>query len=246
MKISVHTLVKNEERFVWYAINSVISFVDEILVWDNGSTDNTIKIIQSIKSPKIKFNNFAGVPSLARQRMLEETKADWILILDGDEIWWESSIKQLVSGIRNNYDCVVTPNYMLVGDIFHYQEGKAGKYKIANRTGHLNIRFVRNAPGLHVKGVYPNEAYVTKEGVKIQNFPKEKIYFSDTPYLHTSFLKKKKYELGIPFPLDFYYPEVLFIPRPKIIPSPWVCTNYGYKFQAVWQTPLKKIKRRIR
>ena len=53
MSIWAHTLVKNEERFVWFAINSVIDYVDEMRVWDNGSSDSTVKIIKSIKNSKI-------------------------------------------------------------------------------------------------------------------------------------------------------------------------------------------------
>jgi len=52
-KIVVHCLVKNEENFIWYAINSVLPFVDKIMIWDNDSTDKTIEIIKSIHSPKI-------------------------------------------------------------------------------------------------------------------------------------------------------------------------------------------------
>lgn len=76
MKIVGHCLVKNEENFVWFAINSVIDYLDELLVWDTGSSDNTVPIIQSINSPKIKFREIGNVDvkrlSEARQRMLGE------------------------------------------------------------------------------------------------------------------------------------------------------------------------------
>ena len=246
MGIVAHTLVKNEERFVWFAINSVIDCVDEMRVWDNGSSDSTVKIIKSIKNSKITFKDASGVrPEVARQRMLDETKSDWIFILDGDEIWYEPSIEYLISNIQSNIDCVVVPNYMLIGDIFHYQEEKAGRYKIAGRVGHYNIRAVKNSPGLHLEGVYPNEAFVTKEGVKVQNLPEEKILFLDKPYLHASFLKKNKYEIGEEFAPDFYYPEVFFKDRPDFVPSPWRPMAVRYKLKAFFETPLKKIKRRI-
>lgn len=248
MKITAHTLVKNEENFVWYAINSVIDYVDEIFVWDNGSSDKTVEAVQSIKSPKIKFRYFAGSASLARQKMLSETNADWLFILDGDEIWHGGAVADLRSKIYDlgdKKDVVVIPNYMLVGDIFHYQENIAGRYSIAGRVGHYNIRAIRITPGLHIEGIYPNEAYVTKKGVKVQDLDKERILFLDKPYLHASFLKKIKYEFGIPFPLDFYYPEVFFKLRPTIIPSPWKSMGFGYKFRAFFETPLRLIYRRI-
>lgn len=255
MKISAHCLVKNEDRFVWYSIMSVIDYVDEVMIWDQGSTDKTIEIIKSIDSPKIAFKKVTQEVHALRQKMLEETDADWIFILDGDEIWYTDAIKNLRNSLEkneNNKDCVVVPNYMLIGDIFHYQEKLAGKYRIGERKGHFNIRAARRTDGLHVEGIYPNEAYVTKEGVKVQNLNKERILFLETPYLHTSFLqrsskdaKKIKYEIGDSFPRDFYYPEVFFRPRPNIVPSPWKSMELIYKLRAGIETPLKKLKRRL-
>src|SRR3972149_6793917 len=114
MGIVGHTLVKNEQEFIWYAITSVIDHLDGLMVWDNGSTDATIKIIRSIESPKIKFRDASGLsPERARQKMLEETESDWIFVLDGDEIWYDgviSSIRQLTTVIKE--DLIVVPNYM--------------------------------------------------------------------------------------------------------------------------------------
>ena len=48
MKIWAHTLVMNEDRFIWYAVMSVIDYVDKILIFDTGSTDGTVRIIKGI------------------------------------------------------------------------------------------------------------------------------------------------------------------------------------------------------
>ncbi len=248
MKISAHVLVKNEERFVWFAVMSVINYVDEVFVWDNGSSDKTSKIVSLIKSPKVKFRK---VPEMslqkAREEMIHETKADWIFILDGDEIWHDSSIFEIRNGIEksgDNKDCIVVPNYMLVGDIYHFQEREAGRYNVAGRRGHYNIRAVRNTKGLHVEGVYGNEAFVTKEGIKVQDLPENRILMLNSPYLHASFLKRKKFEIGDGFPSDFYYPEVFFRSRPEIVPSPWGSMSGNFKFLSFVETPFRKIYRR--
>lgn len=259
MRITVHCLVKNEENFIWYAINSVLPYVEKILVWNTGSTDKTVEIVKTIKSPKIEFEEKGNVDSIAfaklRQEMINKTDTDWIMVLDGDEIWWDEALRKVVaqlSGRQADYDLVVSPCYMVVGDIFHYQEESAGKYKIQGREGHLNIRFIRNFTGLKVSGIYSNEAFEDSSGRKVQNFPKDKVFFSEEKYLHLSHLLRSaksrfkfKYELGIPFPKDFYYPEVLFRPRPEIVPSPWKISSKSYKLIAGIETPLKKGKRRI-
>lgn len=256
MKITAHCLVKNEENFVWFAINSVIDHVDEVMVWDHGSMDKTVEIIKTIKSLKIKFKQVKGEVSELRQKMLEETNSDWIFVLDGDEIWPDSVIKNLVFNIKDSiskFEVIIVANRMLVGDIFHYQEEVAGRYKIAKWSGHYNIRAIKKTSGLHIEGIYPNEAYVTKDGIKVQDLSDaKKLIFFDDRYLHASFLKRSskdrkkiKYEIGLDFPLDFFFPEVLFKMRPEIVPSPWVPMNTGYKLRAIIETPLKKLKRRI-
>ena len=100
MKIWANTIVNNEENFIWFAIMSVVDYVDKVLVWDSGSTDNTVAIIkeiQKIKKDRIIFREVGEVKgedfAKARQAMLEQSRCDWILILDGDEIWWKGSIK---------------------------------------------------------------------------------------------------------------------------------------------------------
>lgn len=265
MKITGHTLVKNEENFVWFAINSVIDYLDELMVWDTGSSDNTVPIIQLFNNPKIKFREIGTVDNKglaeARQRMLDETPTtdsgqDWIFVLDGDEVWHESAIKDLrfrIYELEDKKDLVVSPNCMLVGDMFHYQEERAGRYRIAGRMGHYNVRAIRMTEGLKVTGVYPNEAYVNGDGVKVQDLPDERILFLDEAYLHASYLKrsgkdnkKLKHEIGESYARGFYYPEVFFRDRPSVVPSPWVLPDFDYKFRAFWETPLKKIKRRIK
>ena len=260
MKISCHCLIKNEENFIWFAINSVIDYVDELLVWDTGSTDKTIEIIKSIENSKIKFREVGHASpvriSELRQQMLEETNADWLLILDGDEIWYQSSVQKLIAEVNINkeYNIAVVPMKVLIGDIFHYQEAKAGKYTIAGRVGHHTVRALNlRSNNLHVEGIYPNEAYVTDKGIKVQNLPSNKILFLEKQYLHASHLnrssrdrKKIKYEIGEEFSKDFYYPEVLFKTRPPIIPSPWRSMTLGYRFKSELETPFKKVKRRIR
>src|SRR3989344_4882806 len=162
--ITAHCLVRNEENFIWFAINSVIDNVEKVIVWDTGSTDGTVEIIKTIKSPKIEFEekgkSAAKTLVQHRQEMIDKTDTDWIMILDGDEVWWDEAMQNTKYQILNTkYDLVVSPCYMAVGDIFHYQEEAAGRYQIHDRSGHLNIRFIRNFPGLKVTGVYPNEAF---------------------------------------------------------------------------------------
>jgi len=252
-------LVKNEENFIWFAINSVIDYVDKLLVWDTGSTDKTVEIIKTIKNSKIDFTEKGTVTpegfAQLRSEMIKVTDTDWILVLDGDEIWLKEGIEELINLInkfKDIKDLIVSPVKMLIGDIYHYQEEKAGQYKIKKRTGHLNIRAIRNLNGLQVKGSFPNEYFVNSDGIAIQDLPSERILFAKVPYLHASHLirspkniKKYKYELGISFTKNYFYPEVLFKERPIEIKSPWGPIDSSYWCRAAIQTPFRWLKRKI-
>ena len=54
-KLTVHCVVKNEEKWIWFAIESIRDIAKEIIIYDTGSTDNTVEIIKTIKDKKIKL-----------------------------------------------------------------------------------------------------------------------------------------------------------------------------------------------
>jgi len=213
MNIWVHTLVKNEERYIWYALMSVIEYVDKIIVWDTGSDDRTVEIIKIIKKyfpDKILFKELGDISidkfTQARQEMLYETKADWFLVLDGDEIWWDKSIKKVVNIINSKGDSIksiAVPSYNLVGDIYHYQEEAAGQYSIAGRKGHLSIRAINmKIPGLSSKKPHGTWGWVDEAGRMIQKRDPNKILFiEDSYYMHMTHLPRsnsREYDINVP------------------------------------------------
>ncbi|MDP2649594.1 MAG: hypothetical protein Q8P10_01995, partial [bacterium] len=148
------------------------------------------------------------------------------------------------------------------GDIFHHQEEEAGKYNIAGRTGHLNLRAMNmKIPGLHAAVVHDKQVYLEKDEKPIQERDPKKILFLDGAYLHathlprTSYLEKekevplraqkRKYELGIRMPKDFPYPEVFYMERPDLVPNPWLKMSNIELLRGAVQTPLKWLKRRL-
>lgn len=265
VKITVHTLVKNEQRWIWFALMSVIDYVDEILVWDTGSTDKTAAIVRSIDNRKIKFKQLNNVDaqghSDSRQKMLDETVADWIFILDGDEVWWQDSIKTLTSVMRNssNIAAIISPFYNAVGDVFHYQDPKLNLYKIKQYQGAYNIRAInRKQPDLTLNNPHGRQEYRTKD-MALQNLPNDKLLFVDAPYLHLTHLPRSmshadeqatlkrafkfRYELGLKFTLP--YPEVFYWPLPASVPNPFFKRSLNYTLIAIFLTPLRFVKNKL-
>jgi len=270
--IWANTLVRNEERYLWYAVTSVIKYVDKILIWDTGSSDKTVVITKKLQKKyprKVEFKEIGEVDidefTSVRQQMLDETKSDWVLILDGDEVWWDDSIRKVVDTIQKQggkLETIVNSYHNIVGDIYHYQEKKAGRYKIDGKVGHYTIKAMnRKIPGLHLDKPHGTQGFFDEKGKLIQKRPQKFRKFINVPYMHfthmirSSTLEKdldvpkreikQKVEIGNIFSLDFYYPEVFFKTRPNIVPSPWSNMNKDYYIKALIQTPLRKLKRRV-
>lgn len=264
MTIWANCVVYNEENFIWFAIMSVIDYVDKILVWDTGSEDRTVEIIQGVAreyEDKILFKEVGKVDKFQftniRQRMLDESRSDWILILDGDEVWWQESIRKVVGVINkkgNTKDAVVVPFYNTAGDIYHHQEQNAGRYELAGRKGHLTIRAInRKIPGLHVKEPYGKEGYFDKDNNSLQKRDPKSIVYLDAPFLHLTHLKrssknghnKYKYEIGLPFSKGFKFPVVFYKEYPAYITNPFDKISGMNKMIARFLTPFRRIKRRL-
>lgn len=82
--ISLCMIVKDEEKLLSRCLESVSSYVDEIVIVDTGSTDNTIEIAKKFNSKVFEYkwdNNFAA----ARNFSISQATGEYILILDADE-----------------------------------------------------------------------------------------------------------------------------------------------------------------
>lgn len=264
-----NTIVKNEDRYIWFAIKSVIDYLDKVLIYDTGSNDKTVEIIKLLEKDypqKIVFKEIGEVDNegftVARQQMLDETKSDWLLLLDGDEVWWKKGVEEILELINDRGDklnAIVTPVINLVGDVYHYQEQEAGQYEIMDKKGHFNIRAInRKIPGLHIKNEYPLEGFYDKDNILIQNKGENELVFQTNPLMHFTHLirssvegnvmqrgRKRKYELGIPFPKSFEYPEVFFETRLDIVLDPWEKMSKLNFLRSVVETPIRKVKRRL-
>jgi glycosyltransferase involved in cell wall biosynthesis len=99
MKLVAVSLVRNEEYWIWYALTSVRPFVDEILLFDDGSVDGTLEIVRSMRHIGDALTVFEhagrGDEHSTREAMLEEARrhgATHVLFLDGDEVYPESTL----------------------------------------------------------------------------------------------------------------------------------------------------------
>lgn len=200
--ITAHCLVKNEENFVYYTIKSVINFVDQVIVFDTGSTDKTVEIIQNLAKEypnKIIFEE-KGISdgkrhTELRQEMLDRTKTDWFMILDGDEVWTERTMIEAKKIISENasVECLVAPFYLCVGDIFHVYSGKRS-ITILGKTDFHYPRFIKILPGLHWQGDYNQDTLADKNNKEFCQV--ENSRFLSNRYWHLTHLRRSSKDDG--------------------------------------------------
>ncbi|MBA7605980.1 hypothetical protein ES703_13116 [subsurface metagenome] len=130
------------------AILSVMPIVDEFLIADGGSEDDTFKWMERLRDafPKVKLYRIPWFKSdywealdNSLNRLIREASGDWIFESSGDNLWHEKDILEIKQTIeyahRNGYNSIRHPCL------------NCGWTHIGSYV-YRNVRIVRNMPGL--------------------------------------------------------------------------------------------------
>lgn len=120
--ISVLILAKNEEKNISDCIKSC-SFADEVLVIDDGSTDNTQQIAESLGARVIHHSmngDWGGQQTFA----IQQAQYPWIFFIDADERCTPELAKEIRAKVEN-------------GEKFGYW---------VRRINHFNRKMVKHGP----------------------------------------------------------------------------------------------------
>ena len=86
--------MKNEAKELKISIDSLKKFVDEIVVVDTGSTDDTVKVAKKFGA-KIFYYDWQDDFSAPRNLALSKASGDWIIFLDADEFFSAETAKNI-------------------------------------------------------------------------------------------------------------------------------------------------------
>ncbi|GIK72612.1 MAG: glycosyl transferase family 2 [Chloroflexota bacterium] len=108
-RISVIIPVYNSERFLAEAIQSVLVQTlppDEIIVVDDGSTDNSAALVAEMPLPSMTELILVRQPNLgpaaARNRGVALASGELLAFLDADDIWLPDKLEQQVAHLARN------------------------------------------------------------------------------------------------------------------------------------------------
>ena len=105
MEITPALHLKNEEYWIHYVLRDLLKVFDKVIMLDTGSTDQTVEIAKAtasavggrlelvVEDMHNDLHRIGNCPNVLR----EMVDTDWMLLVDGDEIWGENQLRALVS-----------------------------------------------------------------------------------------------------------------------------------------------------
>jgi len=108
--ISVVIPTYNSEDFITKTLETVFSQTYdnyEVIVSDDGSTDNTVDVVRSFflqnssRKKTLLINKHEG-PGAARNKGIENASGEWISFLDSDDLWNHNKLERVVRHILDN------------------------------------------------------------------------------------------------------------------------------------------------
>ena len=123
--IDIFMIVLNEEELVRYAMESVYLIREHVGVFsivDNGSTDDTLDIIQEFnQSLNLDLQHIRNTPHHGnlRNAAISRCKSDYVFYLDADETWDVRMLDYIARGKYKGSDWVDFTKYNTVFDRDH-------------------------------------------------------------------------------------------------------------------------------
>ena len=190
--LSLLAICRNEEKTIARFLRSHIDIVDEVVLVDTGSTDQTLKI--ALEFPvNIKQIPWEDDFSKARNYAFHVARGDWFLLLDIDEIICPDDIHKVIPLAKlDTYDVV---NFKLHHFHVDYERIPADKdfawSSVKTRVTNKSC-LIRNQPGIFYRGmvhesiVYPQDAVVRSynSSIRVGHYRDKKTLSDRAMYYH--------------------------------------------------------------
>lgn len=197
MKISVILPVYNGGKYIQKAIESVLNqtFQDfELIVVNDGSTDNTLNVIDSFDDSRIRVINQSNQgPGAARNNALKMAQGQYIMYLDSDDWYHEKALEISYTEITK-HDADMTFFQMINYNNGEVYENDWFDLKTFDESFENRAFSPDETPGsifdLSVgvcQKIYSRE-FLEKIGAR---FP-EGIFFEDMPFFYYVYLKAER------------------------------------------------------
>ena len=183
IRLSQCMIVKDEEKNIRKALSWGKSIVDEQIVVDTGSADQTADIAKEMGA-KVFSYSWDDDFSAAKNYALQQAKGDWIAFLDADEWISEQDVKKILP---------------LLKKIHRQDRYNVIQVQIANLDKEGNVttvapqwRFFRNDPHIRYQNRIHEELYDEKNGNLNSYNAGQEVMILHTGYAEDEALRKRK------------------------------------------------------
>ncbi len=147
--LSLCMIVKNEEEMLPRCLKSVKEFVDEIIVVDTGSTDQTVEIAKRFGA-QVYDHTWEDNFSKHRNQSLQYATGEWFMYLDADEEIIEGTGPLIRTAILKETVDSITIEFISL-------------YAGGERSYHTQQRIFRTDKGIHFEGRIHNRIVGVKK-----------------------------------------------------------------------------------
>lgn len=173
--LSVALVTYNEEHIIEKTLSAIHNWVDQIVVVDSFSTDNTVNLLEMFNVTLIqeKWQGYSKQKNLA----ITKCSGDWILVLDADEVVSPALKDEILKAINNskNIDGFKIKRKFYIGKRWIRHGGYYPDYQLRLFKNYLNVRFKQrevhesielNRPVGYLKSPLEHYAYNNLRGYK--------------------------------------------------------------------------------
>ncbi len=153
MKISAVYIAKNEAHNIARSLESIKEAVDELILVDTGSTDDTVNIFKAYGG-NVCYQEWQDDFSTPRNLALSKATGDWIIVLDADESFSEATRKNIKAVLES---CSSEAKGLLINMVNYDKDTSEALDEF------YALRIVRNIKGLHYKGIVHEQLYIGDE-----------------------------------------------------------------------------------
>ena len=145
MLVSILIANFNYARYLAGAIDSALGQTHrdiEVIVVDDGSTDNSIDLIESYGARIVSAFKRNGGPTSAYNAAFERSRGDLLCLLDADDFFTPDKVEKVVAASRNAPDAYMIHHQLQIVD----EAGKPVHAPFPRRVpdGHLRRRVIRS------------------------------------------------------------------------------------------------------
>ena len=265
MKVSAFTFIKNGQILGYpfvQSIKSILPIVDEFVINVGRSEDDTLVLIQSINSPKIRIiqsiwnNNMHDRGYVyGQQKMIAQFNCtgDWAFYIEGDEVYHEDDLDKIRASMQTHID---NPEVeALVFDFYHFY-GNSNSYLDSPGWYRSEARIIKNS----VRSYAPDGLFwLVLDSNKNGRYPKAKHtgaccyhygWVRSEEQMNLKSQKVQQYWGGEPTKIDYSQMDQQIIKafsnsHPKVVQD-WLPKDKGiYQADPTYQPSKKQKKHRL-